>query len=352
MDPIRIIFGSLSAALQCVGFVYIFRNYLKKKYKPSLYMAIGWFCFMFEAGFYAIKYCFDVGSDLHNFFNLLENLSLLPGFLGMLALMDSVSRDAIDPRKFSIAMLALGADAMLFILLFNDPDLVVLPIIIMANIGLVVGLGWLYFCIMIYKNVPASLKRPALIVIVGALFVSVMYVVSNRYISGLSKYIPSIDRIFQAVGALLLAVIFAKYDQLCYVLPFKTQRIVTFGTTNGVSLFTYSWHTPETLIDEDLFSSMLQGVSMIVNESLKKGNVQEIKMEKGVLLINRDPKYPVASVLIASKSSRVLRDALTTFNRKFVEKFGQHLDKNESIEVFKGAKDLVDSCFSFIPVFE
>jgi hypothetical protein len=351
LDNMRITFGGLSAALLCAGFVFIFRNFLKKKYRPSLYMAIAWFGFMLEAAFYTVKYFFKTTSDLHVFFNLLENLSLIPGFIGMLALIDSVSRDAIDPRKFSVTLLVLGADAMLFIVYFNS-ELVIVPIMIVATVGLVFGIIWLYFCILIYQNVPASLKRPALLNIIGALLVSIMYVIANRYISGWSRYIPSIDRMFQAVGALMHAFIFGKYDQLFYVLPFKTQRLVTFGTTNGVSLFTYTWHRPERLIDEDLFSSMLQGMSMLVNESVMKGNVQEIKMEQGVLLIHQDNKHPVASVLVASKSSQVLRDGLAAFNRQFIDRFGQHLDKNESIEVFSDAKKLVDSCFAFIPVFD
>ncbi len=315
-------------------------------------MAISWFGFTLEAAFYVVKYCFENYSEEQNFFNLLENLSLIPGFLGMLALIDSVSRDAIDPRKFSIAMLVLGADAMLFIVYFNSATLVVVPILIVATIGLVFGIAWFYFCILIYRNVPKKLKRPALLNIIGAFLVSIMYIIANRYITGLSKTIPSIDRMFQAVGALIHAVTFAKYEQLFYVLPFKTQRLVTFGTTNGVSLFQHTWHRPGPLIDEDLFSSMLQGMSMLVNESLKKGNVQEIKMEQGVLLIHQDGKHPVASVLVASKSSRVLRDGLAAFNRRFIENFAQHLDKNENIEVFNDAKKLVDSCFAFIPVFD
>ncbi|MBN2154257.1 MAG: hypothetical protein JW839_22575 [Candidatus Lokiarchaeota archaeon] len=351
MDLIRITFGGLSAALQCAGFASIFRNYLKKRYRPSLYMAVTWFGFMLEAAFYTAKYFFETGSDPHVFLNLLENLSLVPGFLGMLALIDSVARDAVEPRRFSIALLVLSADAMLFVFLFRS-EFVFVPILVVVSIGLLFGIAWLYFCVLIFKNVPPPLKRPALINIVGAILVSIMYVVANKYVSGLSRHVPSIDRIFQSIGALMHAIIFAKYDQLFYVLPFKTQRLVTFDTTNGISLFTYTWNRPDRLIDEDLFSSMLQGVTMIVNESLKKGNVQEIKMEKGVLLINRNDKRPVASVLVASKSSRVLRDGLAAFNRQFVDRFARVMDRDKSVDGFSEAKQLVESCFSFIPSFK
>lgn len=315
-------------------------------------MAIAWFGFMLEAAFYAIKYLFEKTSDMHLFFNLLENLSLIPGFLGMLALIDSVSRDTIDPRKFSIAMLVLGADAMLFIVTFKSTELVVAPILVVVTFGLAVGIAWFYFCIVIYRNVPRSLKHPALINVIGAFFVSIMYIVANKYIGGLSKVIQSIDRMFQAVGALMHAIIFAKHDQLCYTLPFKTQRLVVFNTKSGISLFTFTWHRPDRLIDEDLFSSMFQGMSLLVNESVNKGHVQEIKMEKGVLLLSTEFKHPVASVLVASKSSRVLREGLAAFTRQFIEAFGQYIDKNKSTDVFNDAKKLVGSCFGFIPVFD
>ncbi|MEX2683365.1 MAG: hypothetical protein Q6373_017445 [Candidatus Sigynarchaeota archaeon] len=352
IDPMRVIFGSLSAALQLAGFVFIFRNFMKKRYRSSKYIAIAWFCFMLEAAFYSAKYFFEKTSDIHSFFNLLENLSLIPGFLAMLALIDSVSRDTIDPRKFSIAMLVLGADATLFVITFNSPELVVVPILIVVSFGLLVGVAWFYFCIKIYRNVPRSLKRPALINIIGAFLVSIMYILTNKYIGGFSKVIPSIDRIFQAVGALMHAVVLMKHDQLCFTLPFKTQRLVVINTRTGMSLFTYTWHELDRPIDEDLFSSMLHGISLLVNESVDKGDIQEIKMEKGVLLISRDYKYPVASVLVASKSSSVLREGLAAFNRQFINEFGQYVDNYTDTELFNDAKKLVATCFGFVPVFD
>ncbi|NMC04877.1 MAG: hypothetical protein GYA24_06685 [Candidatus Lokiarchaeota archaeon] len=351
-DPLRIAFGTLSATLLGVGLICILRNYARKKYRASLYMGIGWSGFMLEAAFYAMKYFFLKESEPHLLFNLLENMSLVPGFLGMLALIDSVSRDAVDPRKFSAVMLVLGADAMMFILLFNNSSLVIVPTLIVISVGLVVGLAWLYFCIMIYKKVPASLKRPALVNVLGALLVSVLYVVTNKYVSGLSAIFPSLDRMLQSIGALLHAITFARHDPLYYVLPFKTQHLVTFDTRNGIALYRHSWHVPDRMIDEDLFSSVLQGMGVIIHEALKKGNLEEIKMENGYLLIRRHLDVPIASVLVTTKPSRVLRDALAAFNQQFVNKYSASLSKNVAIETFKAANSLVKACFSFIPDFD
>lgn len=351
VDPTRVAFGSLAAAMLLAGCLVIGRNYVARRNRASLFMAIGWACFMLEALFYTIKYTYVKDSQPHQVFNLLENLSLVPGFISMIVLLDLISRDTIDPRKLAPALLVLGLTSALFLMLFTT-DLVIVPIIVVANIGLIVGGSWLYFFIMIARNVPPALRKPALLNVVGAFLVSVMYVVASRHVSGLSRFIPSIDRIFQATGALIQAITLARHDQLLYVLPFKVYRLVTFDSRNGTALFTHAWLKKTKMIDEDLFSAVLQGMSGIITESVDKGQVQEIKMEYGVLIIERDARHAVVSVLVSSKSSRVLRDGLTRFNQQFVARYGGRIGAQIDVDDLAGAGDLVEACFSFIPRYE
>ena len=79
----------------------------------------------------------------------------------------------------------------------------------------------------------------------------------------------------------------------------------------------------DNLIDHDLFSGMFQGISLILNEAVGKGNVREIVLDEGILLIKRSKKHPVACVLIVSKSSKSLRQALNAFSEKFFKEFAE-----------------------------
>jgi len=351
LTSIKVISGSIAAVLLFTDFLIVFRQYLKKKYSPSLYLSLAWLGFFLEVLFSTIALSFGLNTDLWLLFQKFSYLSLTPGFLGILALYDSISRDSIEPKSFALLIFVLGANS-LIISVITDYNLMIIPNIIVKCIGLIISNATFILYIQIYRRVPQSLKRLALLNVIGSFFVSVLFVIVNIVESAFPNLIPPVARIIEAVGALIQASIFSRYEQLFYVLPFKVQKLIVYGTSKGISLFTYEWSKSERFIDEDMFTSILQGVGMIVNESLKKGNVQEIKMEQGVLLISHDDTHPVASVLIASKSSQVLRDGLTAFARQFVKMFEVSLDHAEKPERFNNAIGLVHSCFPFIPQYE
>jgi hypothetical protein len=68
---------------------------------------------------------------------------------------------------------------------------------------------------------------------------------------------------------------------------------------------------------------MFQGISMIVKvkESVKKENLKELILDDAVLMIERAEEYEIAGVIIADKSSKYLRNALTVFLRENIQKF-------------------------------
>ena len=75
-------------------------------------------------------------------------------------------------------------------------------------------------------------------------------------------------------------------------------------------------------------------------------------MENGVILISHDATHPVASVLIASKSSLVIHEGLASFARKFVERYENELDTLDASKIGQDAVELVKECFPFIPSFD
>ncbi|MHA1778829.1 MAG: hypothetical protein ACTSYN_04565 [Candidatus Heimdallarchaeaceae archaeon] len=81
----------------------------------------------------------------------------------------------------------------------------------------------------------------------------------------------------------------------------------------GIPLFSHTWDDTG-LIDSNLFSAAIQGITMILKESLGKGLVQEIKLEQSTLLIKvAERDYPLAFVLITSKTSTILNQSLGHF---------------------------------------
>ncbi|MHA1636886.1 MAG: hypothetical protein ACTSUB_02620 [Candidatus Thorarchaeota archaeon] len=106
------------------------------------------------------------------------------------------------------------------------------------------------------------------------------------------------------------------------------------------------------MAQETLFSGMLQGIAMILDESVRKGAVREIVLENGTLVLQRTYKYSVACVLVVSKSSRTLRHALDSFAEHFYEEYSQFFDNTSKISNFRSASKLVEEHFGFVPDYE
>jgi hypothetical protein len=97
---------------------------------------------------------------------------------------------------------------------------------------------------------------------------------------------------------------------------------------------------------------MLQAIGNVLDDILKKGEVQEIQMDRAVLLIHHDKTYSIASVLIASKSTKSLRYALKRFNEEFVENFQSTLDIDKKSGRIEGTRKILEKVFDFIPSYK
>jgi hypothetical protein len=104
-----------------------------------------------------------------------------------------------------------------------------------------------------------------------------------------------------AISSITIA--FARQPKLAYVLPFKAYRLTVLDTGGGTPIYNHTWQPSKEQVDETLFSGMLQGVSVILKESLNQGNVREISMDEGIMILQRSLAKNIACVLVASKSS-------------------------------------------------
>ncbi|MBN2153418.1 MAG: hypothetical protein JW839_18330 [Candidatus Lokiarchaeota archaeon] len=346
----KIISGSVATAMLAAGFAILFKQFCEKRYRPSLYLSIAWLGFMLEALFDTIHLVAKALDEPNTIYLKVSYISLAPKFLGVLSLVDSISRESIETKRFSITVFLLGINT---IILFMPLDEMALAIsyYLVISIGIFISTYTFFLYIKIQRNVPAGLKRAAIMNVLGSFCVSVVYVFVNVLEATLPGALPPVSRLFEAGGALIQTLVFAKHEQLFYILPFKAQRLIVFDTKKGISLFLHDWSKEGQLIDEDLFSGILHGMGMIVNESIQKGNVQEITMERGVLLISHDNVNPIAFVIIASKSSQVLKQALAAFRRKYVREFEGRIGSMLAAGDLEAAADLVRKSFPFIPQF-
>ncbi len=279
-------------------------------------------------------------------------------------LLDYVSRDRIDYRKVvvNIALDTLllyvpfevGVSNIVVPITFSNGELglnisgkfaFIVIVLIVFNMTL-----WALYFFKIYRQSPRKLKNYAFFNLSGAIIMGL--VAGALSISSLAVAFPGINRLFVAIGAIIMTISFRKEEKLAFVLPFKTLRLIVLDTRSGIPIFTHSWIKTDKSIDDVIFSGVLQGVTSIINESLNRGDVQEINLEKAVLLIHRSKQYPIACILVATKVVGSLRNALDSFATQFYRDFNSLMKAANETSNFDGAEDLIEKFFPFVPEYE
>ena len=141
----------------------------------------------------------------------------------------------------------------------------------------------------------------------------------------------------------------SKEVRLIYVIQFKVYKLLVLDTKSGISIYSYTWSYGSNMVSEELFSGMIQGISLLVRETVGGGELEEIKMDNARILIHRSLNYPIASVLVTSRSSKALRLGLDSFTKNFEKKFHQQLEYIIETSQFNGANALIEQNFPFVP---
>nr|MDO8085222.1 hypothetical protein [Candidatus Sigynarchaeum springense] len=263
---------------------------------------------------------------------------------------DAISKDTVDPIKLTIvSMLATGAAVSAFLMFY----VFIAFIVSLQVFSLVV---WAYYAQKIHAKAPASIKSWSKLNLLGVL----VFAGGSLWGSlGLipdtpAALVPVIDvvrwEIILGIGFFMIALAYFKAPNLANVLPFVAIRLSIIDIKVGIALFNHDWARRDDLIHEDLFSSMLSGISMILNESVRKGNIREIVLDKAHLLLKRSDEYSIAFVLITSHPTKALRNALDVFASRFIARFADDLAKqgtDTEIGKFLLAREIVRDCFPF-----
>ncbi len=344
-----LITGTLVAIGGIITFIYAFKN------KNRL-------IFLFSAMWlmYAVFWFIDAAA--HYLYSIpLMALAIVPQLIGVpciIIFIELSTKEHVSPVKFSILMII---EALVFLVTFYVPNnWEIIPGYGIHNKGIlrIVQIIYLFYFMIFYvlwsfhtwRKAPADLKRLTSYLLFGSTIFSIVTGVLYA-IGSLIKVFNAIGFFVNGIGAFITILVILKDPRIIYILPFKAYRILVVDTIASVALFKYDWAKAGE-VEENIFTMMIQAIGSVLDDILKKGDVQEIQMDRAVILINHNNENSIASVLIASKSSKSLRYGLKRFNEEFVTQFQKTLEDSRKVSDFVEGSKIVEQVFGFVPSYK
>jgi len=300
-------------------------------------------------------FCFTMAGVTYVISSLLDNISIsafyspLFATLGTIALVfhvDIISRDAIDAKKVAVlAVLSTG------IILFQS-------LYFLAALEVFGQAIWIYYSVMLVIRAPHESKGSAWQYLVGVLFVAAggglgaatgIITTDTAATQAFLNFVEIVrwDMIL-GVGYMFIAISTVRNPELQNILPAVAVRLSLVDVEKGVLLYNHNFTDQEDVIGEDMFSSMIYGIGLILNEAVGKGNVREILLESGRLVIRRVENHPVACVLLVITSSRAVRMALDAFARELATRLPPPTSGPIEMTQFSFVKEMIPRHFPFV----
>ena len=338
------------------AFIITLRQYLRTRYRHLFYLTLAWLSYIFWAFFHTTGTLVMIPA-LHLY---LGCWALMPAAIFVVLFGETISSDTIDAKK----LVLVSAISVLFI--FTSYDVSQFgyyqynPIwdfyglfggsefygFTLFGITLIGNVGLFFYLLKIHIKAPRNLKKDTKYLVAAAILLGpigpVLYAYFNTYVPGI-MFIPF------SLGVLITSIVFTKQPKIAFILPFKALRLTVFKVEGGANLYTYDWESGKSLIDEDLFAAMIDGVSSLIRDSIQSGEIREVKMENAALIIQKSDNFNIAHVIIATHTSKALREGLLSFSKKFDEKFSEYIDQSHEVSRFSTATELVTHYFSFLP---
>ncbi len=209
---------------------------------------------------------------------------------------------------------------------------------------LFVGSASFYWGLKTWLHAPFLIKREAFIFFTGTvingpltLTIYLLYYLNPIFI--LFAYATT------GLGNLIVCLGILKEPKLLYILPFTVNRIVV-RDRGGKALFNYDWSTSN--LNESIFAGFINAVQLMSEEVINMGGLLDIKLEEGFLTLYELELISVG--LVASKSSKLLRECVVGFSKEFQTMFKKEL-KESCIdkEKYVAAYNLIEKYFSNFP---
>jgi hypothetical protein len=323
-----------------------------------LYLMIAWLCFLINSIFYIIL-SINLNFDIKFFLLLafIDNFFAIAGSVFIVLFGESISRKTPSIKKliwFSVFIAVYSYSSYLNYIIFDPlsiPEEIInfnFNIYFYSFIILMVTGGFLlpYYLYKIYKFAPKTLKNHTFISFIGGIIFGIItptLLILIRQSSAL--YILS-----SSVGMLIIvSAIFIKNPKLAFILPFKVMRLSVVDSNGGIMLFSHNWKSGTEIKGDEIVSAMFQGIITILRESLGKGDLQEINLEKAVVIAHKSRQFPIVFILIATSASKSLKNGLNSFVKQFETKFTNALGNAIISGQVLPASEIISDAFSFLP---
>jgi len=202
----------------------------------------------------------------------------------------------------------------------------------------------LYWGLKTWLNIPFLIRKEGLIFFIGIIIIAPI----NIGVFVLYYWDPSFilySDITLSIGVFIMCIAIYMEPKILYILPFSVYRIFV-KDREGNPLFDHNWS--ESDISEPIFTGFINAVQLMSEEVMNIGGLLSIDLTEGILILKESDYITVG--LVASKSSKLLKDSLTGFSKDFEEKFQRELkksiiDKKEYMATY----ELIEKFFSNFP---
>ncbi len=253
-----------------------------------------------------------------------------------------ILRAFFDPNVITFMVLPDGTEYLLEDLNLAAPVLLLMFGVVLRGIML---------SFQMLKKSPKNLKVYPRIFLIGMFLIAPMAGV--LFIVGFTDVVYSGGVwVISALGIVVIFGAFAHEPKLAFILPFTIYKLAVMDTNSGSLIYSHNFDRREQKVDDVLFSGMIQGINLILNEAMNKGAVEELKLAKALILIERNPKYPVACLLVTTHTSALLRKSLQTFFQRFVAEFSSTFGNIIDLSKYAKADEFVSVFFGFVPEYE
>ena len=351
-NTILVISVTITATLLLIGGLITFIYAIKRNNR---------LIFLFSAMWLLSSVSWYIDAAAHYLYSIfLMTLVIIPQLIGyacIIIFIELSRKEHVSPLK--IIILSVISFLLLFVN-FLPGGFEIIPGYGVHNVGLlrIFQMIWLLYIVILYftwsyqtwRKAPNKLRT----LVTWLLFGSILFSIVSALLYAVGSFLRifnSIALFINGIGAFITIVVILKDPKIIYILPFKAYRILVVNTNEASSLFKYDWAGLGE-VEENIFTMVLQAVGSVLDEILKKGEVREIHLDRAVLLIQHNKIYPIASVLVTSRSTKSLRYGLKKFNEQFISKFYSDQEDLYEVSRFEQANKLVEVIFDFVPKYE
>ena len=346
---IEVILDFIASSLLLITTIVSYTSPKTKKITSLFYIRLGFFCIGLYLLFDGIAILFI--SDL---FSRLSCIILFPVSLLIIIGINFTLKE----KYYSIGLLIVCSLGIWLIYLGAQPDAVEIkiylgyPRIEWKGLFNIVGITfsgissfYLFFWgLKTFKNAPFLLRKDAFLLFIG-LFIGSIIGLLFYLLYFIEEFFILFSDLALIAGITIINLAVMKEPKLLFILPFTVYRIVV-KDKSGHPLYDHDWS--ETNVSETIFTGFLNAVQLMSEEVMNIGGVFDINLEGGILILKESQNITVG--LVASKSSKLLRDSVINFTDDFETKFRRELKNSDSdMTHYDAAFELIEKNFSNFP---